>query len=64
MKEPLDQDEWSTLEGELRSALQQRRAAQQRLGETQAELERLLERARRLKEGRPTERLGRPDPRE
>jgi hypothetical protein len=43
---PLDQDDWETLEAELRSALQQRRAALERMQQTQAELEDLMRRAR------------------
>jgi hypothetical protein len=43
-----EQGEWETLQAELRSALQHQRAAYVRMVETQRELQRLMERARRL----------------
>jgi hypothetical protein len=46
--DPLDQDDWETLQAELRSALQQRQAALERVAQTQAELEELMSRARSL----------------
>ncbi len=46
MSEPLEQDEWSTLEAELRQALQHRSAAYEQLREIQEEMRRLMERAR------------------
>ena len=45
-KDPLLQDEALTLEAELRQALQHRRAAQQKVEQTRAELDVLMERAR------------------
>ena len=50
MKDPLEQDEWSTLEAELRRAEQHRSAAYERMRETQREVEALVERARELTE--------------
>jgi|GEM_PF-6391156 len=46
--EPLEQDDWSTLQAELRRAEQHRLAAYERLRETQREVEALLARAREL----------------
>ena len=48
MSEPLHQDEWSTLEAELRRAVQHRQAAFEQMQETQREVEELMARARRL----------------
>ncbi|HEX8276513.1 MAG TPA: hypothetical protein VF615_27985 [Longimicrobiaceae bacterium] len=48
MSEPLQQDEWSTLEAELRRAVQHRQAAFEQMQETQREVEELMARARRL----------------
>lgn len=48
MSEPLQQDEWSTLEAELRRAVQHRQAAFEQMQETQREVEALMARARRL----------------
>ena len=48
MSEPMDQDEWSTLEAELRRAVQHRQAAYEQMQETQREVEALMARARRL----------------
>jgi acyl-CoA reductase-like NAD-dependent aldehyde dehydrogenase len=49
--EPIEQGEIETLEAELRAALQQQRAAVERVQETQAEVEALIRRARELLEG-------------
>jgi hypothetical protein len=46
--EPSGPEDWATLEAGLREAIQHRRAALERVRETQAELEALIERARRL----------------
>jgi hypothetical protein len=46
--EPKEAAELDGLEAELREAIQHRRAALERVRETQAELERLIERAKRL----------------
>jgi hypothetical protein len=46
--EPVEQSEIVTLEAELRAALQQQRAALERVQEAQAEVEALLRRAREL----------------
>ncbi len=48
MSEPFQQDEWSTLEAELRRAVQHRQAAFEQMQETQREVEALMTRARRL----------------
>jgi uncharacterized coiled-coil DUF342 family protein len=48
MSEPLQQDEWSTLEAELRRAVQHRQAAFEQMQETQREVEALMARARQL----------------
>lgn len=48
MSEPFQQDEWSTLEAELRRAVQHRQAAFEQMQETQREVEALMARARRL----------------
>ena len=48
MSEPLQQDEWSTLEAELRRAVQHRQAAFEQMQETQRQVEALMARARRL----------------
>ena len=48
MSEPWEQDELTTLEAELRRALQHQRAAYEQMRETQSALEALLERAQRL----------------
>ena len=48
MSEPFQQDEWSTLEAELRRAVQHRQAAFEQMQETQREVEELMARARRL----------------
>jgi hypothetical protein len=46
--DPLGQDEIETLQAELRQALQHQRAALEHMAETQAELRRLMDRARGL----------------
>jgi hypothetical protein len=51
--EPLEQDEDTTLEAELRQALQHQRAAIEQARETQAHLERLIALARVLLKGPP-----------
>ncbi|HLL48234.1 MAG TPA: hypothetical protein VK399_16150 [Longimicrobiaceae bacterium] len=48
MSEPFQQDEWSTLEAELRRAVQHRQAAFEQMQETQREVEALMARARQL----------------
>ena len=48
MSEPWKQDELTTLEAELRRALQHQRAAYEQMRETQSALETLLERAQHL----------------
>jgi hypothetical protein len=45
---PLEQEELTTLEAELRAAIQHRHAALERVREAQREMEELLERARTL----------------
>ena len=52
---PLDQDDLGTLQAELREAIQHHRAAVQRMQETQAELQGLLQRARTLLGGKDRE---------
>jgi hypothetical protein len=47
-EDPLDQSELATLEAELRAARQQHAAALERVRETQAEIQALMERARAL----------------
>jgi hypothetical protein len=47
---PLQQEELDTLEAELRAAVQHRDAEVERMQETQAEVEALLSRARKLLE--------------
>jgi hypothetical protein len=56
--EPLGQDEWSTLQAELRQALQLQRAAYEQMLEAQSALEEVTARARHLLEGA----LEAPDP--
>ena len=51
--EPLGQDEWSTLQAELRQALQLQRAAYEQMLEAQSALEEVTARARHLLEGAP-----------
>jgi hypothetical protein len=46
--DPLEQGEWSTLEAELRQALQHQKAAYEQMVETQREVEELMDRARKL----------------
>ncbi|HEX2187276.1 MAG TPA: hypothetical protein VHG51_00185 [Longimicrobiaceae bacterium] len=48
MRDPAEQDEWTTLEAELREALQHREAAREQMLETRREVEALLARAREL----------------
>lgn len=48
MRGPAEQDEWSTLEAELREAVQHRDAARERMLETQREVEALMARAQAL----------------
>ncbi len=48
MRDHVDQDDYNTLQGEVRRAEQHRRAAYEQLAETQREIEDLLERARTL----------------
>lgn len=63
-REPLEQDERTTLEAELRRAVQHRHAAQEQLRDTQREVEALVARARELIERSRGEReeAGRPAP--
>jgi hypothetical protein len=63
MSEPFQQDEWSTLEAELRRAVQHRQAAFEQMQETQREVEALMARARRLltQTQQTREALARPD---
>ena len=51
--EPLGQDEWDTLQAELRQALQLQRAAYEQMLEAQSALEEVTARARHLLEGAP-----------
>jgi acyl-CoA reductase-like NAD-dependent aldehyde dehydrogenase len=55
MSDPLEQGEWSTLEAELRQALQHQKAAYEQMMETQREVEELLARARKALEARKPE---------
>ena len=48
MAEPMEQDEWSTLEAELRRATQHRTAAYEQMMETQREVQALMARAQEL----------------
>lgn len=63
MSEPFQQDEWSTLEAELRRAVQHRQAAFEQMQETQREVEALMARARRLltQVNETREEIARPD---
>lgn len=51
--EPLAQDEWNTLQAELRQAVQLQRAAYEQMLEAQSALEKVTARARHLLEGAP-----------
>ena len=46
MNDPLEQDEWSTLEAQLREALQHQRAAYEQLQERQRDVDEVMARAR------------------
>lgn len=48
MREPMEQDEWSTLEAELRRATRHRSAAYEQMLETQREVQALMARAQEL----------------
>ena len=48
MSEPMEQDEWTALEEQLREALQHQRAAYEQLQERQREVDEVMERARAL----------------
>lgn len=48
MPGPHEQDDWTTLEAELRQAVQHQQAAYEQMRETQREVEALMARAREL----------------
>jgi hypothetical protein len=51
MSEPLEQGEWTTLDAELRAALQHQRAAYEQMMEAQRALDEVVARAKHLVEG-------------
>jgi hypothetical protein len=48
MTDPLEQGEWTTLEAELRQALQHQRAAYEQMQEAQRALDEVVARAKKL----------------
>jgi hypothetical protein len=56
MRNPLEQDEQTTLQAQLREALQHQRAALERFREAREDLEQVLERAREMADLFPPER--------
>jgi hypothetical protein len=55
MRNPLEQDEQTTLQAQLREALQHQRAALERFREAREDLEQVLERARQMADLLPPE---------